>query len=46
MICKECQNGDHSYHSGPQLVFICIGCACEWMPPETVTDREVGSPDA
>jgi len=39
-LCPECKQGDHSYHSGPQLAFICIGCSCEWMP------EDVEIPDA
>lgn len=34
MNCEACKDGDHRYHSGQQLGFICIGCPCEWVPEE------------
>lgn len=32
MTCDACKTNDHRYHSGIQLGFICIGCACTWIP--------------
>lgn len=31
-MCEACKNGDHEFHAGGRLSFICIGCSCEWMP--------------
>lgn len=40
MICKACKSGDHGFHSGSHLAFICIGCAREWKPEPEPTDEQ------